>query len=78
MSPILLRRLTGMTLGGFAAYLVARLSAKQRRIENHRRLIVASYDDAAADPAFMAEFGETMRDWNGTVDDGLEPEPAAS
>jgi hypothetical protein len=67
-----------MTLGGFAAYLVAQLSAKRRRIENHRRLIVASYDDAAADPEFMAEFGETMRDWEGTVADGLEPEPAAS
>ena len=67
-----------MTLGGFAAYLAAHLSAKQRRIESHRRLIVASYDDAAADPEFMAEFGETMRDWDGTVADALEPEPVAS
>jgi hypothetical protein len=78
MSHVLLRRLTGLTLGGFAAYLVAQLSAKRRRIENHRRLIVASYDDAAADPEFMAEFGETMREWDGTVADGLEPEPVAS
>ena len=43
-------------------------------MENYRRLIVASYDDAAADLEFMAEFGETMRDWDGTVADGLEPE----
>jgi len=78
MPHVLLRRLTGMTLGGLAAYLVARLSTKRRRIENHRRLIVASYDDAAADPEFMAEFGETMRDWDGTVADALEPEPVAS
>jgi hypothetical protein len=67
MSPLLRRRLTGMTLGGFAAYLVAHLSAKRRRIESQRRLILASYDHAAADPEFMAEFSETMRDWEGTV-----------
>ena len=47
-------------------------------MENHRRLIVASYDDAAADPEFMAEFVETMRDWDGTVADALDAEAIAS
>jgi hypothetical protein len=67
-----------MTLGGFAGYLLTHLSTKRRRLENHRRLIVASYDDAAADPEFMAEFGATMRDWDATVGDTLEPEAVAS
>ena len=47
-------------------------------LENRRRLIVASYDEAAADPEFMAEFGETMRDWDPAVADALEPEATAS
>jgi hypothetical protein len=74
----LVRRLTGITLGGFAAYLLTHLSTKRRRLENDRRLIVASYDDAATDPEFMAELEETMRDWDPTVADTLEPEATAS
>lgn len=46
-------------------------------VENRRR-ILASYDDAAADPEFMAELGETMRDWDCTVADGLDAEAVTS
>jgi hypothetical protein len=37
MSRVILRRLAGLTLGGFAAYLFVQRSTKRRRIESHRR-----------------------------------------
>jgi hypothetical protein len=77
MSRAILRQFSGLTAAGLFAYLVTQLPNKQKRLQNRRRRILASYEAAANDPEFMAEFGETMREWDATSNDALEAEVAA-
>jgi hypothetical protein len=63
---------------GLLAYFVIRKPSRQERRRVLREAIYASYEQAAADPDFMAEHWETTRDLDRTAGDGLQPIPPAS
>jgi len=54
------------------AFIEAAVVAQLR--ERRRRTVYAAYEQAAADPLFVAEMGRISREFDGAVGDGLPPD----
>ena len=65
------RKQTGMGIGLLSSFVVRKPSRQARR-RALREAIYRGYDLAAADPEFMAEHWETVRELDGTAGDGLD------